>query len=58
MYKVMFEYPNGKKGVCIKDGKPMLFDTLTAAETFANDLNSQISEELRAAFPTWYAVEA
>lgn len=58
MYKVVFEYTDGRKGVCQEDGKIRLFDTEQEAAAFAADLNSQIEEELKPFFPVWSAKKA
>lgn len=55
MYKVVFEYQDGRKGTCIADGAPRLFDTEKEAAAFASDLN-RITEDVRYALPT-YRVE-
>lgn len=57
MYKVVFEYANGKKGVCIENGKPCLFETEQKAKNFADNLNSKVSEDMKPFFPVWYAEE-
>lgn len=57
MYCVIFEYKNGKKGVCINGGKPVLFDTENEAHCFAENLNNSIVEELKDLFPKWKAVK-
>ena len=55
MYNVIFEYSNGKKGVCIENGEPCLFETEQAAKDFADNLNNKISEDMKPFFPFWYA---
>lgn len=57
-YKVIFEYADGRKGTCIANGTTRLFDNQNEAEAFAAELNDCISEECKAFFPVWYAVEA
>lgn len=57
MYCVIFEYKNGKKGICINEGKPTLFDTEQEASCFAENLNSSIAEEVKDFFPKWKAVK-
>lgn len=56
MYKVVFEYANGKKGVCREDGKIRVFDTEQEAADFAADLNGRIDEDMKPFFPV-YRVE-
>ncbi len=53
MYKVVFEYANGRKGVCMADGKAQLFNTEQEAAAFAAELNSCISEDVKQFFPAW-----
>lgn len=55
MYKVVFEYKDGRKGTCIDDGAPRLFDTEKEAAAFASDLN-RATEDVRYALP-FYRVE-
>ena len=58
MYKVVFEYANGRKGVCRADGKIRLFDTEQEAADFAADLNGKISEDMKPFFPVWSVEKA
>ena len=55
MYKVVFEYKDGRKGTCKANGKHRLFDTQSEAEEFASDLN-EITKDMRDALP-FYRVE-
>lgn len=57
MYCVIFEYKNGKKGICINEGKPAFFDTEKEASCFAENLNSSIDEKVKDFFPKWSAVK-
>ena len=57
MYCVEFKYKNGKKGVCTKDGKIILFDIEKNASAFAENLNGAIEEGLKYFFPVWRAVK-
>ncbi len=58
MYKVVFEYADGRKGTCKEDGKVKLFDTEQKAAAYASDLNNRIEEDMKPVFPTYRAVEA
>ena len=58
MYKVIFEYANGKKGDCRENGEVKLFNTEQEAAAFASDLNNSIEEDLKPFFPVYRAVEA
>lgn len=58
MYKVIFEYADGRKGTCIENGTTRLFETKKAAQKFVDELNDSIDEEAREFFPVWRAVEA
>lgn len=55
MYKVVFEYKDGRKGTCKEKGVHRLFDTEAEAFAFASDLN-KITEDMRDALP-FYRVE-
>ena len=58
MYKVVFNYKNGKKGVCIENGEVVLFKSKSEATAFAENLNNQIAEELKDFFPVWSTEKA
>ena len=58
MYRVVFDYGDGRKGVCTENGNPIQFETETAAASFADDLNNKIQPELKSFFPVWYVEEA
>lgn len=55
MYKVVFEYKDGRKGTCKENGVHRLFDTEAEAESFASNLN-KITEDMRDTLP-FYRVE-
>lgn len=55
MYKVVFEYKDGRKGTCKEHGTHRLFDTEADAFAFASDLN-KITEDMRDSLPV-YRVE-
>lgn len=55
MYKVVFEYKDGRKGTCKSNGKKKLFETEQEAAAFASDLN-EITKDMRDALPV-YRVE-
>lgn len=55
MYKVVFEYQDGRKGTCELNGTNRVFDTEAEASAFASDLN-KITEDVRYALPV-YRVE-
>lgn len=56
MYKVVFEYKDGRKGTCKANGKHRLFDTQAEAEEFASDLN-EITKDVRDALPVYLVEE-
>lgn len=58
MYKVVFEYADGRKGVCRENAKIRLFDTEQEAADFAANLNGQIEEELKPFPPVWSVEKA
>lgn len=57
MYKVVFEYANGRRGTCIEAGEILTFTTEQEAEAFATKLNEVIeldrdlTEEDKTFFP-------
>lgn len=56
MYKVVFEYADGKRGSCKEGGSVRVFETEREAAYFAKGLNDRIDEDMREAFPV-YRVE-
>ena len=56
MYKLVFEYADGRKGVCIEKGKECVFDSEQEATDRAAYLNSRIHEYMKPFVPT-YRVE-
>lgn len=58
MYKVVFEYTDGRKGVCKEDGKPRVFDTEQEALDYASDLNGRIDEDMKPFFPVYHVEKA
>ena len=54
MYKVVFEYKDGRKGTCKVNGKKKLFETEQEAAAFASDLN-KITEDMKDALPVYRA---
>lgn len=57
-WKDIFKYADGREGTCTENGTARLFDDQKEAEAFAAELNDCISEECKAFFPVWHAVEA
>ena len=57
MYKVMFKYKNGKKGICTENGKELIFETEKEAEEYANKLNNKVVPNIDDFFPVWSAVK-
>ena len=57
MYKVVFEYKNGKVGECIENGDVVTFSTFDEANNYAENLNSKIDDEIKDFFPIWRAIE-
>ena len=59
MYKIIYDYGNGRKGTCLINGKPVQYPTYEEAIAHASDLNkivAEADEEARELLPT-YCVE-
>lgn len=57
MYKVMFEYKDGRSGNCIDNGMLLTFETFEEADSYAKNRNSMIDDEVREYLPTYKAVK-
>lgn len=57
MYKIIFEYKNGKMGECIENGKIITFATFEDANAYAENLNTMIDDDLKDFFPVWKAIK-
>lgn len=57
MFKVMYEYNDGRKADCIENGKTIFFTTIEEANQYAENCNSTVANDLKEFFPIWYAIE-
>lgn len=59
MYRVVFKYQDGRKGICMEYGKHVQYDTEQEAAAFASDLNGRLAgadDEVKHLLPV-YSVE-
>lgn len=55
MYKVIFEYADGRRGTCREGGETKVFDTEQEAVRYAEELNARIDEDMKPYFPAYRA---
>lgn len=61
MYRVVYEYADGRKGICENvlrgENKYAEFETEQEADAFASDLNGRIDDDVKHLFPVYRAEE-
>lgn len=57
MFRVMYEYSDGRKAECIENGRAVLFTNIEEADRYAENCNSTVADELKEFFPVWYVEE-
>lgn len=55
MYRIKFEYADGRKGICTEDGIEITFENKNEAEAYSLQLNESVAPELKDFFPVWSA---